>query len=73
MTKMTIGFFDVALKEADRRDREEAEWLKRCPKCEKCGEPIQDDFLFDIGGELYHVDCAEELFRKSANDYIDEE
>ena len=69
---MTIGI-DVPLQDFNRRDREETAWLDTLPKCEKCGEPIQDEHLFDIGGELYHIECAEELFIKSANDYIDEE
>lgn len=69
---MTIGY-DVPLLDFERKDREETARLDTLPKCEHCGEPIQDEYLFDIGGELYHVECAKELFRKSANDYIDEE
>lgn len=51
--------------------RQEAQ-LARMPKCEKCGDYIQDDDLFDIDGVLYHEDCAVDLFRKSTENYIKE-
>lgn len=50
-------------------DSEQEAWLAKLPKCVSCGEPIQDDDLFDIGGALYHVECAEDLF-KVPNDYL---
>lgn len=50
-------------------DSEQEAWLAKLPKCVSCGEPIQDDYLFNIGGELYCVECAEDLFKVS-NDYL---
>lgn len=51
--------------------RKEAE-LKKMPKCSHCNEHIQDDYLFDIEGELYCEEHAFELFRKDTADYIKE-
>lgn len=44
-------------------------WLQRRPVCSHCGKPIQDERLFDIDGELYHPDCAEDQFLKYTEDY----
>lgn len=49
--------------------RQEAE-LAKMPKCSHCNEPIQDDKLFDIEGELYCEEHAMELFRKDVMDYV---
>lgn len=46
--------------------RREAMW----PTCTRCGYPILDDELFDFWGKTYHVDCAEEAFKKDSDDYI---
>lgn len=34
------------------------------PLCECCEEPIQDEFYYDIGGEIYCEDCMVSCFRK---------
>lgn len=52
----------------DHEARQEAE-LKRLPKCEHCGERIQDDFLYEIDGSVYCEECMNELFRHSTEDY----
>ena len=54
-----------------KHDREEAKWLDSLPKCDYCGEPIQDDDLFDIDDVLYHMDCAKEEFMKPTENYVD--
>lgn len=51
-------------REAQRENR-----LKKQPVCVYCGKHIQDERLFDINGELYHVECAEEDFKKWTEDY----
>jgi late competence protein required for DNA uptake (superfamily II DNA/RNA helicase) len=48
---------------------EQDAWLERRPKCCNCGERIQDDFLFDIGGDLYCENCIKKEFRQSTEDY----
>lgn len=43
--------------------------LARLPICTYCEQPIQDDYLFDIDGELYCEECAKDLFRRSTENY----
>lgn len=45
--------------------------LARFPVCDYCGEPITDENIWDVEGELYHADCAKEMFEKNTNDYIE--
>lgn len=56
-------------RDADRWiDMQEA-MLEKLPKCDFCGEPIQDEYLWEIGGEVYCERCAADTFRKS-NDAV---
>lgn len=58
-----------ALDEFNRYDREQSGALKRLPKCSCCGEPIQGEMLYNIGGELYCERCIDDC-RKFTDDYI---
>lgn len=49
-----------------RRERE----LRKYPKCSYCGDPITDDYLFDINGVLYCETCMNNWLRKDVEDYI---
>lgn len=48
--------------------RKEA-WLNRQPICSHCRKRIQDERLWDIEGELYHKECAEELYERNSENY----
>jgi len=37
-------------------------WLARCPKCSKCGEPIQEAVVLAVDGDDLCVDCINEKF-----------
>ena len=50
-------------------ERRKEAWLAGKPICSYCGQPIQDDRLFDINGLLYHEECAREEFLKYTEDY----
>ena len=52
------------------RERDQEEWLKSRPKCYYCKEPIQEERLMVVVGELYHIRCAERLFGVDTEDYI---
>ena len=52
------------------REAEEERWLESRPKCEKCGEPIQEDDLFDIDGVIYCEECMHDLFKKKTENYV---
>lgn len=43
-------------------DRECEDGLGRLPICEKCEEPIQDDFYFNIEGEILCEDCMKNRY-----------
>lgn len=51
------------------REHEREKWLAKKPVCCRCGHHVQDERLFDIDGKLYHVECAEEEFKKWTEDY----
>lgn len=53
----------------DTYQAEQDAQLKRRPICSYCNEPIQDDYLFDIDGELYCEECMKDLFRHSTENY----
>ena len=44
--------------------------LESLPKCVNCGEPIQDDYLYDIDGDIYCEDCMKDEFRACTENYI---
>ena len=31
----------------------------KLPKCSECGEPIQDDSYFEVGGDYYCEECMD--------------
>ena len=59
-----MSYFRMGDPDSDftRRDREEAEWLKKLPVCAACKQPIQDEKLLYIEGYLYHIDCGVEVY-----------
>ena len=54
-----------------QHDDECEEWLASRPLCDWCGKRIQDDFLFNIDGTLFHAECAELEFKKPTEDFLD--
>lgn len=43
-------------------DRRQEMQRKQLPKCDRCGEEIQE-YMFDIYGDIYCEECAHKLFR----------
>lgn len=69
-----MGFYysDDPVRDFDRHDAEQTSWLNSLPKCEHCGEPIQDEDYIELeGGELLHDECVYDYchkhFRKQNN------
>ena len=62
MTIDNYGLFEI-------HDAEQAAWLDKRPICICCGNPIQDDFLYDIHGDLYCEGCINDSFRKFTDNY----
>ena len=44
--------------------------LDKCPKCCDCGEPIQEEYLFNVNGDLFCFDCMKSNFRRDTEDYM---
>lgn len=50
---------DDPIADYDAYDREAAEYEKKCPVCDVCGDPITDDYYYMVGGMKFHLSCAE--------------
>lgn len=49
----------------------EAAELEKLPKCAECGEPIVDDFCYEIDGELICEHCLKDNHRHWVEEYIE--
>ena len=54
----------------EHHERQQERLLDRLPKCDRCRNPIQGDYLFDFYGDVYCEDCAMKLFRRNTEDFI---
>lgn len=54
----------------DLYEHEQQKHLAKLPMCYCCGEPIDDDTLFDIDGRLYHTDCMYHEYQFDTVSYI---
>ena len=52
--------YDAFVAHEERKEREHQEFVKRLPKCSKCGAPIEDDECYKIGGVFFCEECIEE-------------
>lgn len=58
---------DYAQWDADRHRK-----LSRRPKCNDCDEYIESDHYFEVEGDLLCLDCMNDRYRKSTDDYMDD-
>lgn len=65
-------YTDDPIADFHRHDQEQEAELKKLPKCEKCGQPIQSEDLYDIEGDLYCEKCGDGLFKRYTENYISE-
>ena len=42
--------------------------LEESPICDKCRDYIQDDYYFDIGGEILSEHCLDKKYKKKTED-----
>ena len=54
----------------DNYERAQAQALAKLPRCSECDEPIQDDFCYEINGELICEECLKE-YRRSTEDFVE--
>lgn len=62
-------YTDDPVRDAMNYELEQESWLAKRPVCEICGEPIQDDYLYDIDGVIHCEECMKDEYRKCAEDY----
>jgi formylmethanofuran dehydrogenase subunit E len=53
-----------------RYDAEREEKLEKLPRCSECDEPIQDEFCYEINGELICEECMSAYHRKPTEQFI---
>ena len=53
-----------------RRDAELEAELEARPKCSECEEHIQDDYCYEINGEVICEHCLNAYYRKSVEEII---
>lgn len=61
---------DDPLLDFDRYDRQQNADLDKRPLCCFRGDPIQDDFYYEINGEYFCEDCLDMHFRKAVDDLV---
>lgn len=61
---------DDPIADFERWDKEREDALTLLPICTICEERIQDDFCYEINGELVCEHCMELHYRKSTTDFI---
>lgn len=57
-------YTDNPIRDAEAYNLELDAWLARRPICCECGEHIQDDTLFHIGGQVYCWKCVRSEFEE---------
>ena len=48
----------------EQHDAEQEAWLDSLPKCEDCGDPIQDEFIFEVDGDTLCERCMNKRYKK---------
>ena len=54
-----------------RFDAEQEAKLDKLPRCSECDQPIQDEFCFEINGELICDSCMHDNHRKCVDDFME--
>lgn len=60
--------YDIYREYEDEQERME----RRLPVCCCCDNPIGDDFLYEIDGDLYCEECMKDEFRRLTDNFMDE-
>lgn len=54
-----------------RYDAERETELAKLPKCDKCKKRIQDEYLYEIEGQLLCEGCMKDLYRHDTEEYME--
>lgn len=63
-------FTDDPYRDFLRHDAEQEKLLERLPICDSCGEHIQDDYLFEVDGNLLCEECMIREHRRDVEDFM---
>lgn len=63
-------FSDDPAADFDRYDRQQERQAERLPKCEECGERIQDEDYYDVEGEILCEECMKRKYRRKTEDCL---
>lgn len=53
-------------------ERDQARRLAKFPTCDYCGEPITDEYFYNIDGTFICEACLKDEFRKDTEDYMED-
>jgi formylmethanofuran dehydrogenase subunit E len=53
----------------ESHERDQEQWFQNRLVCEDCHKPIQDDFHFEVEGDILCEDCMNHRYRKEDVDY----
>lgn len=67
---MPVFRTDDPVEDFERYDAEQQRRLSELPVCSECGEPVQDDYYYEINDEIICQECLDRDFRKRTEDYI---
>lgn len=68
---MSLFYTSDPVADFARHDREQAKQEKQLPRCDYCNQPIHDEHLFDINGDVMCEKCLIREFRKDVDDYVE--
>lgn len=57
-------------RDIDRFLAAEEKAREKLPRCSECNKPIQDDYCYEINGELICEECIQ-TFRKHTEDFME--
>jgi formylmethanofuran dehydrogenase subunit E len=62
---------DNPVADAERHIAEQDAALQKLPRCSECDKRIQDEYCFEINGELICYDCMDNNHRKAVEYYVE--
>ena len=67
-----MSYTDDPVADYDRHCAEQEKQMAKLPVCDDCGNPINDDFCYDIYGETLCEECLNNRYRKHTDDLIED-
>ena len=64
-------YSDDPIADFERHDAKQQAELDKLPRCCECDEPIQEEFCYEINGELICDSCMNDNHRKVVEDYVE--